>query len=115
VSPRFYSESRGNRRLNFQLQTRHRLLFQNQLIQAHKSPTTAFVLTLLLGGVGAHRFYMRDCWLGLLYAIFCWTFVPVIVSLIELVFIGARVEKYNRDRATEIAEKLKMLSPTRPQ
>jgi TM2 domain-containing membrane protein YozV len=93
-----------------------RLLFQNEVAQTRKSPTTAFVLALFLGGLGAHRFYMRDYWLGLLYVVFCWTFVPVVIALIELFFIGERVAKYNLDKATEIAQKLRTLSPaSRPQ
>ncbi|MDW3648874.1 MAG: NINE protein [Bacteroidia bacterium] len=48
-----------------------------------KSKTTAGVLAILLGGLGAHKFYLgRTLW-GILYLLFCWTFIPAIVALIE--------------------------------
>jgi TM2 domain-containing membrane protein YozV len=38
---------------------------------------------LLLGGVGAHKFYLGQTGWGVLYLLFCWTFIPAIVGLIE--------------------------------
>lgn len=48
-----------------------------------KSKTTAGLLGILLGGVGAHKFYLGKVGLGILYLVFCWTFIPVIIGLIE--------------------------------
>ena len=48
-----------------------------------KSRTTAIILALLLGGLGIHKFYLNQPVWGVLYLIFCWTFIPVILSLIE--------------------------------
>jgi TM2 domain-containing membrane protein YozV len=45
--------------------------------------TTAALLALLLGGVGAHKFYMGRTKLGLVYLCFVWTFIPAIVGFIE--------------------------------
>ena len=47
-----------------------------------KKMTTA-LLAILLGGVGAHKFYTQDMGMGFLYLIFCWTGIPAIVGLIE--------------------------------
>ena len=41
-------------------------------------------LCLLLGGIGAHKFYAGKWIQGLLYLAFSWTWVPVIISLIDL-------------------------------
>lgn len=42
-------------------------------------------LAVLFGSFGVHRFYMGHTKLGLLYATFCWTFIPAIISLIDAV------------------------------
>lgn len=41
-------------------------------------------LCLFLGGIGAHKFYAGKWFQGLLYLAFSWTWVPVIISLIDL-------------------------------
>ena len=60
----------------------------------------AVALTFFLGGVGAHKFYLNKTMLGILYVLFCWTFVPLIISLLEcliLLFMGKNKfdKKYN--------------------
>lgn len=50
---------------------------------AAKSRVTAGILALLLGGIGAHKFYLGKTGLGFLYLIFVWTFIPAIVALVE--------------------------------
>lgn len=44
---------------------------------------TAGLLAIFLGGLGAHKFYLGKLGMGFLYLIFCWTFIPAVVSLIE--------------------------------
>lgn len=48
-----------------------------------KSKTTAGILAILLGGLGAHKFYLGKPLQGLLYLIFIWTCIPAILGLIE--------------------------------
>lgn len=48
-----------------------------------KEKTTAALLSLLLGGFGAQRFYLGQTGLGILSLIFCWTYIPTIVGLVE--------------------------------
>jgi TM2 domain-containing membrane protein YozV/cold shock CspA family protein len=50
-----------------------------------KSKTTAIILALLLGGLGAHKFYLGKPLLGIVYILFCWTFIPAIIAFIELI------------------------------
>ena len=51
-----------------------------------KSKTTAAILAFLLGGVGAHRFYLGQSGLGIIYLLFFWTFIPAIVALVGISF-----------------------------
>ena len=48
----------------------------------HKK-TTAALLALFLGGLGAHKFYLGRTGMGLVYLAFCWTLVPALISLVE--------------------------------
>lgn len=49
----------------------------------NKSNITAGILALLLGGIGAHRFYLGQTGVGLLYFLFCWTGLPTLIGWIE--------------------------------
>ena len=40
-------------------------------------------LAMVLGTVGAHKFYQGKTFQGIMYAVFCWTFLPSIISFIE--------------------------------
>ena len=48
-----------------------------------KDRVTAGILALLLGGIGAHKFYLEETGMGILYLCFSWTFIPALVGLIE--------------------------------
>jgi high-affinity iron transporter len=43
----------------------------------------AGVLAIVLGGLGIHKFYLGKYGKGLLYAAFCWTFIPALLSIAE--------------------------------
>ncbi len=61
-----------------------------------KTKTTAAVLAFFLGGLGVHRFYLGQVGLGFVYMLLCWTFVPGIIALIDMVaFIVMSEEKFN--------------------
>lgn len=53
------------------------------VVTAPKSRSLAAVLALFLGGLGIHKFYLNRPGWGFLYLIFCWTFIPAILGLIE--------------------------------
>lgn len=48
----------------------------------------ALALCLLLGFVGAHRFYVRQYFLGSLYLLFFWTLIPGLAALIDAVVLA---------------------------
>ncbi len=48
-----------------------------------KSRIAAALFALLLGGLGVHKFYLGNIGLGIVYLLFCWTFIPALVGLVE--------------------------------
>lgn len=79
------------------------MLFMMQFNSTKKNPSTAVLLSLFLGGLGVHKFYMGQTGLGILYLIFCWTYIPAIVGFVEALTITGQVGKYNQQKAMEIA------------
>jgi TM2 domain-containing membrane protein YozV len=62
-----------------------------------KDRTTAGILALLLGGIGAHKFYLNDTGLGLLYLCFSWTLIPAIIGFIEgIIYLTKTDEEFER-------------------
>lgn len=57
----------------------------------------AALLAILLGGLGAHKFYLGQVGMGLLYLCFSWTFIPAIVGLIEgIIYLTKSDEEFRR-------------------
>jgi TM2 domain-containing membrane protein YozV len=48
-----------------------------------KNRIAAALFALLLGGVGIHKFYLGLVGQGILYLLFCWTFIPAVIGFIE--------------------------------
>lgn len=48
-----------------------------------KSRIAAALLAIFLGGLGVHKFYLARPFQGIIYILFCWTFIPAIVGFIE--------------------------------
>jgi len=78
-------------------------IFVLQYNSVKKSPTTALLLALFLGGVGGHKFYMGETGLGIVYLLFCWTYIPAIIAFIEAFSIAGKVGKFNQQKAMEIS------------
>jgi TM2 domain-containing membrane protein YozV len=50
-----------------------------------RSRIAAALLAFVFGGAGAHRFYLGQPGLGLLYVLFAWTLIPCLVSFVDFV------------------------------
>lgn len=48
-----------------------------------KKRTTAILLALVLGGIGAHKFYVGRTFAGAMHLLFCWTLIPGFVGFVE--------------------------------
>jgi len=78
---------------------------QRMVFLSEKKSTVAGVfLCLFLGGVGGHQFYLGNTGTGVVYLLFCWTFIPAIIALCELFTISSRVRRYNRNLALRIGQ-----------
>ena len=58
-----------------------------------RTKTTAAILAFFLGGLGFHKFYLGQTGIGILYLIFCWTWVPAIISFFEAISLLTYTEK----------------------
>ena len=43
------------------------------------------LLALFLGGIGAHKFYEGKYGMGVLYLLFCWTGIPAIAAVVDII------------------------------
>lgn len=50
-----------------------------------KSKVTAIILSVCLGGIGAHHFYLGNPSKGILYLLFFWTGIPCILSIVDFI------------------------------
>ncbi|MCT8089835.1 TM2 domain-containing protein [Acinetobacter sp. ANC 4216] len=57
--------------------------FTNQV--GEKNRIVAAILAFFLGGFGIHKFYLGQIGWGIVYLIFCWTFIPALVAFIEFI------------------------------
>ncbi|WP_336136216.1 TM2 domain-containing protein [Natronomonas amylolytica] len=62
-----------------------------------KDRATAGILAILLGWIGAHKFYLGETGMGILYLCFFWTGIPAIVGLIEgILYLTKTDEEFQR-------------------
>ena len=52
-----------------------------------KNKIAAALFAFFLGGFGAHKFYLGQVGWGVVYLLFCWTFLPAIAALIEFIIL----------------------------
>jgi TM2 domain-containing membrane protein YozV len=54
------------------------------------------VLALLVGGLGAHKFYLGRTGAGIAYLLFSWTFIPSVIAFVEgIVYLTMAPEDFN--------------------
>lgn len=62
-----------------------------------KSKVAAALFAFFLGAFGGHKFYLGQVGLGLLYLVFCWTFIPAFIAFIEFIlFLTMSDESFNQ-------------------
>ena len=57
---------------------------------------TAGLLAIFVGYFGAHKFYLGQIGIGVVYLLFCWTGIPGIIALIEgIILLTMSDEEFN--------------------
>ena len=57
----------------------------------------AVLLAFFLGGIGVHKFYLGRDGQGILYLLFCWTFIPSVIAFVEgFVYLTLSEEQFVR-------------------
>lgn len=60
-----------------------------------KNKIVAGLLGLFLGGLGIHKFYLGKIGQGIVYILFCWTFIPAVIGFIEgIVYLCSNDENF---------------------
>lgn len=69
----------------------------NGPLEPMKSKLVAGLLAIFLGGLGAHKFYLGKPIQGLLYLLFCWTFIPGFIAFVEgIVYLASSDDSFAR-------------------
>lgn len=76
----------------------------------NKSKSVGYFLALFLGGLGIHHFYYRNYVRGLFYLLFSWTFVPVILGWIDMLFVNKWNGRVNAKLQLENRNEIKSVS-----
>ncbi|MBD2772313.1 NINE protein [Iningainema tapete] len=69
-----------------------------------KSKTSAILICFFVGWLGIHKFYLGNNLAGVLYLLFCWTFIPSIIAFVEFFILAFMSDadfnaKYNKGMA----------------
>lgn len=52
-------------------------------VVGEKNKLAAILFAIFLGSFGIHKFYLGSIGWGVVYLLFCWTFIPGLIGLIE--------------------------------
>jgi TM2 domain-containing membrane protein YozV len=97
-------------RLGPKLTPQQQQFFQREYSKQSRNPSKAFILALLLGGFGAHRFYLGQRSWGITYLLFCWTLIPLVASWVECFSIRERIENRNKEIEQQIIQTMNIIS-----
>jgi hypothetical protein len=62
-----------------------------------KNKLVAALLAIFLGGFGIHKFYLGKIGQGVLYLLFCWTFIPALIGFIEgIIYLATSDQDFER-------------------
>ncbi|WP_306293532.1 TM2 domain-containing protein [Paenibacillus sp. 32352] len=75
---------------------------QQVWVRPAKSKIVAGILAILLGGFGIHKFYLGRVGWGIVYLLFCWTYIPTLISLVEgIIYFASSDESFNMKYGTK--------------
>jgi len=63
-----------------------------------KDRKIAAALAIVFGNIGAHKFYLGNMTMGIVYIIFCLTFIPAIIGIIEgIIYLSKTDEEFKAE------------------
>ncbi|MBQ8939006.1 MAG: NINE protein [Paludibacteraceae bacterium] len=63
-----------------------------------KNRYVAAILAFFLGGLGIHKFYLGKNVQGIIYLVFCWTYIPAIIAFVEgIMYLTMGDAKFNAE------------------
>ena len=65
-----------------------------------RSRIVAIILAFFLGGLGVHKFYLRQVGWGILYLVLCWSYLSLVASIVDIIILAVMSDeefdrKYN--------------------
>lgn len=92
------------------LSSKQKALYLSEVEKKKKGKGTAILFALFLGNIGIHHFYLGKTTWGIFSILFCWTFIPGLIALIECFgFVQRRVDQVNRAVASETVQRIQLL------
>ena len=91
------------------LTDQERLQFQGEYNLIRKNPVHGVLFAIFFGGLGAHRYYLGHMGIGVLYTLFCWTFIPSLIAFVEIFLMSGRVKRHNTEKTREIVTAIRAL------
>jgi len=92
------------------LKKAEKIMFKDKYDRVKKDYTTALLLCIFLGGLGGHWFYLGKTNRAILHLVFCWTYIPSIISLVQAFNIKRHVHDANIAQAREVIRDLELLA-----
>lgn len=65
------------------------------IMEKEKSLNLGYFLALFLGGLGIHLFYVGKTVRGVFYLLFCWTYIPIILGWMDMLFMKRWIQEIN--------------------
>ena len=61
-----------------------------------KSKVVYLLLALFFGAFGFHHFYLGNNKKGIMYFLFCWTYIPIFLAIRDMFIVGRSFEEYEK-------------------
>jgi len=99
----------------FQPQMQHGQMYGVQPYWPIKNKTVAGLLGIFLGGFGVHKFYLGKIGSGILYLLFCWTYIPSFIGFIEgIVYLASNDQNFQLKHQVRLKEYIDYPYPQHP-
>lgn len=85
------------------------IMFQGEMAKRRKTVSGAVLWCLFFGGLGGHHFYLGNTTRGMIYVLFCWTFIPLLFAIFEIFSLDGAVKKHNENAAKETVDQIRNL------